>query len=350
MGTHWLLLDSRGFGGIESYVLNLASGLHRRGHPVEVVLYRQYDEVHPLADKLTSAGIPMRILQGTPWDLWRQLRRQRPRLVHTHGYKAGILARLLGHLARVPVISSFHAADVTDGRMLWYDRLDRFTAALARDTLAVSRPIAARLGPCCRVINNFVPLPAGPSQLSTLATPAQEVALVGRVCPVKGIERFLRLAQAQPAQRFALYGDGPQLDEVRAQIRALGPTNLHCYGQVTDMADHWHKVGLLCIPSYQEGLPMVALEAMARGIPVLATPVGELPRLIQPGRNGWLLEGDALGQWVACLTRWRCMTPAARRTIQAQARARIVSDYSDSAVLPQWELIYRLTDKGLSAT
>lgn len=101
----WLMLDTRSFGGIESHVLHLAGALKRRGEPVRVVLLADHG-AHPLCDRLKEEGISVEQLQGGPIGVFKAFLR-RPRLVHTHGYKAGILARVAGWLGGLRMFQWF---------------------------------------------------------------------------------------------------------------------------------------------------------------------------------------------------------------------------------------------------
>lgn len=106
----WLLLDSSGIGGIETHVWHLAEALRSRGRPVRVVFLADHGP-HPLFDRLEAAQHRVTRLGGSFGDLLHALREQRPGVLHTHGYKAGILGRLAARLAGIPVVSTFHAGE-----------------------------------------------------------------------------------------------------------------------------------------------------------------------------------------------------------------------------------------------
>ena len=325
-----LLLDSRRPGGIESHVLALARGLLQRGQPVEVVFLADHGP-HPLRDALTAGGIPNHSLNGRVVGLWRYLRRRRPALVHTHGYKAGILGRLLARLCRLPCISTCHAGETPRGALAWYDRLDRLSAPLADRVLAVSPAIAAKVPGPVIVQDNFIDC------RGLKMSDGEQIAYVGRLSEEKGPDRLLPLANALPQLTFHCYGDGP----LRSSLEASAPANLVFHGQQDNMATVWPKVALLLMPSRHEGLPMAALEAMARGIPLIASDVGALPTLIEHRTNGWLLPSGDLTAFARTLTQWQTLAPDQQATIRQRAAATVKQRFASDRQLPALLELYR---------
>lgn len=326
----WQMLDSRSFGGIETHVLHLAGALKRRGEPVRVVMLADHGD-HPLCRRLKEEGIAVEHLQGGPLGVFKAFLR-RPRLVHTHGYKAGILARAAGWLTGVAVVSTFHAGEPGRGRLRIYDYLDRMTAFLA-PALAVSHTIAGRLNGPVTVIDNFVPVPA-----HSIQPKPDTVAFVGRLSPEKGPDIFCELAGHFPELRFEVFGDGPMRDGLE---KAHGD-RVTFHGAVDDMERRWDQCGLLCMPSRYEGLPMAALEAMAHGVPVVAFAVGALPNLIEDGRNGWLAPPLNTIILEYHLQNWSRLSRDERHRFATRARDTIQAAYSPEAVLPKILDVYGL--------
>lgn len=324
----WLLLDSSGFGGIESHVLQLARALLGTGRPVRVVLLADHGP-HPLHDQLALDDIPCEVLGGGLNNLLHALG-SRPKLVHTHGYKAGILARTCCRLLHIPVVSTFHAGDTGKGRMVLYDTLDRWLSVLA-PAIAVSAGIAERLPGSASIIDNFVtPAPTGSGITDNC------IAFVGRLSHEKGPDLLCELAERLPEASIDIYGDGP----MRQELEPAAGRNVHFHGAVDDMPARWDKVGLLCMPSRQEGLPMAALEAMARGIPVAAFAVGGLPRLIEHGSNGWLASPGDLDALAEHLQSWLAQDDATRTQTAAAAQATITQHFAPGVILPKILAIY----------
>lgn len=177
--TIWLALDSRSNGGVESHVAELAMALTQQGFAVTVVLLADYGS-HPLAERLCQGGVNLLKLNGRPWSLFTALQSAHPDLLHTHGYKAGILGRLYARLLRIAVVSTFHAGEIAQGRLRCYQRLDELSAPLA-PAMAVSEAIALRLNCRAAVVDNFVAVPQLPARIVP-----RTVAFVGRFSHEKG--------------------------------------------------------------------------------------------------------------------------------------------------------------------
>lgn len=328
----YLALDSRGAGGIESHVAELAIALAEQGVAVSVVLLADYGW-HPLEQALQRPGIRLLKLDGRVSSFWRLLRRERPDLLHTHGYKAGILGRLFARLLGLRVVSTFHAGEPGQGRMRCYQWLDEYSAGLA-PAMAVSSVIAARLGNMAVVVDNFVNVPTQPRRVVP-----RTVAFVGRLSHEKGPDRFMALARQLPDVRFLVFGDGP----LRAELEADAPENVEFFGMVGSMREHWQQVGLLCMPSRHEGMPMAALEAMANGVPVVSFAVGSLPRLELGDAGGCLCVQGDMSALVAAVQSWARQDDTQHQRRAELARAAVADRFSPAAVLPQILAVYRRT-------
>ena len=327
-----LLLDSRQFGGIEAHVGELAKALTTAGHTVTVIFICDYG-THPLKTTLAQQNLPFICLNGNAASVIKTLGARRPDALHTHGYKAGILGRLAAQLGGFGCCSSYHAGEPGRGRVALYNWVDRMTACTANQIIAVSQKIAAQLPPQTRVLNNFVDAQQPISQ-------GLRIAYVGRLSEEKGPDRFIAAAKQLPTQQWHVYGDGP----LRNTLEVSASHNVTFHGSQA-MHEHWQHIGLVVMPSRFEGLPLAALEAMARGIPVLASAVGDLPRLIQHNSNGWLIHANteaAIANTIACNVRqWCALTQQRRNHIQQQAKNTVQAHYSADAVIPQFIHCYQ---------
>ncbi len=320
----WQLIDSRNFGGIESHILQLCIGLQNSGYKPRVIFINDYGE-HPMIAQLQQYGVN--------YSIWKKsyinaitdliLSPQKPQLMHSHGYKAGIISRFITTFVNLPLVSSFHSGESKSGKLKLYDFIDRYSACLSDCRLAVSQQISQSLPYQNEIINNFV------NTQSTGLSKGEKIAFVGRISKEKGIEDLRKIAQLMPHKEFHCYGDGPLIHLLKQQ------KNIILHGQQPSMDAIWPQIGLLLMPSHFEGLPMAAIESMARGIPVLASAVGDLPQLIQHGQNGWLRETADIDAFVLTIKIWLSISINQRQTIALAAQKTIQEHYSLSAVLPQ---------------
>lgn len=334
VGEVWILLDSRIYGGIESHVVELATGLQSFHVNVRVVLVVEYDPPAPLINKLNQAQIPVSYL----WHLCPKSERSKtipvkqitgavaehqPSVIHTHGYKAALLARSAKLFTRTfpRLISTYHAGETPTGKVWAYDWLDRYSARLSDHSFAVSQAIQDKLPTQSELLNNFVTIPEQHCRY-------KEIAFVGRLSHEKGADRFIDIARQIPDVEFSIYGDGPE----KPRLVESAPTNVIFHGHQSDMDAVWRNITVLVISSRYEGLPMAALEAMARGIVVISLDVGRLPDLIQDGQNGFLAHDipaltDKINNWLE-------MSHSEQYPMRYKAIETIKAHYSSRSIIP----------------
>ncbi|WP_416900138.1 MAG: glycosyltransferase family 4 protein [Minwuia sp.] len=324
-----LALDSRDIGGIETHVLILAGALNAAGHAATVLRIADHGP-HPMDAAASGHGVDVRVLPHEGGNLPAWLKRNGISLLHTHGYKAGILGRMTRPLHCRPVVSTFHNGDRGSGKLALYTATDRLTARMSHN-IAVSREIAGQLPGTPTVIDNFVDVPPPDCRPQ-----GRCVGFVGRLSHEKGPDLFVELARRLPDIDFVMFGGGPMQDELSRGL----PVNLTMAGSVPGMDRHWRCLSLLVMPSRQEGLPMAALEAMAHGVPVAAFGVGGLPDLIGDGVDGYLArpgDMDALARTVFARA---SSTDAERRAMSQAARETIRRCFSAEAQLTKVLEVY----------
>jgi glycosyltransferase involved in cell wall biosynthesis len=194
-------------------------------------------------------------------------------------------------------------------------------------------------------IPNAVP-PVDGAGTSDLAAPVLLAA--GRLTPQKGFDRLLRawahVAPERPEWRLRICGDGPQHKALRKLVGELGIADrVDLAGRSDDLGADMAAASLFVLSSRFEGLPMVLLEAMSRGLPVVGFDCPTGPReVISDGTDGILVRnGDepGLARAIASVT----ADPDARRRLGAAAAAK-ASEFSLEAILPRWhELLRSLT-------
>lgn len=326
----WILIDSGSVGGIERHVATLAAALNRAGQCAEVVLMADHG-ANPWLRQLEAGGIPFRILQG-PGSLWRALSASRPDVLHTHGYKANMLARLIAPLLAIPHVSTFHAGERGAFPVSLYLLADAWTAAWG-GRIAVSAKIQAALPFGADLVENFMLAP-----LSAPSGPLpRRIGFVGRLSHEKGPDWFCELAARCPdAGEWHVWGDGP----MRAELEARFGRHVTFHGLVTDLAPVWASLGLLAMPSRAEGLPMAALEALAAGVPMVASDTGGLPSVVTPGKTGWLFPVGDLDAAERAVRAWMALDEATAAGMRRTAYELLRDGFSDQRQLPKVLAVY----------
>lgn len=344
----WLLTDSLLFGGIESHILQLCSALLNHNIPARVVLVKQYAQRQALVERLNALSIPFSFLyqlsatNNNPFSqLKTAIKIHQPRLIHAHGYKASLISKLVKvSTPGLAQITTYHAGETPKGRVALYDLADRYTAPLSSVSLCVSQKIADRLPAKSYILDNFVSVPKQQTPEQQSMGESANIGFVGRLSHEKAPDRFIRLAKQFPSASFVLYGSGPMEQEMKVEA----PDNVQLAGHIDDMESVWPEIDILVIPSRFEGLPMAALEAMARGIPVIASDVGALSSLIQSGENGWICRSKE--QMAETLKLWIDMENESQQLIRQAARTTIQQKFSADAVLPELLSYYNRTQAG----
>ncbi|WP_176065387.1 glycosyltransferase family 4 protein [Anaeromyxobacter diazotrophicus] len=282
----------------------------------------------------------------------------RPDVVHLHYASRLSFYRKLAYLLvakalRLPTVVHGHSGTFPDFRdasalnarcvKLFLERAD---ACIALSS--TWQAVLAGYAPGARI--HVVPNPVEAPELEAAAgAPGpggeQVVLCLGRLGQAKGTYDLLRaiplVLQSAPAARFVLAGDGA-VEEVRRRVRALGLERaVELPGWVAGEAKlrQLARCAVYVLPSYREGMPVSILEAMAAGKPVVATPVGAVPELVEEGVNGYLVPaGDAaaLAARVAALL----LDAPLRRAQGERNRAKVAASYSMSAVAGRLIAVY----------
>jgi glycosyltransferase involved in cell wall biosynthesis len=269
-----MLVLHQGEPGAEEF----AEALRERGVPVELLAMR-------------GAADPLAFLK-----LCRALRRARPAILHTHLIHADVFGQPAGLLARVPVrVSTKHGFNEFRARRA-IRLVDRLAGRLSHRQIAISRGLAEYLGR----VEGFDPgsfavvhygIAAG-AEPPPYAGDEPRLLAVGRLIPIKGFDVLLEafaLARAElPELGLELAGDGP----LRGELEAAAPRGVTLLGRVSPVQDALERAAAVVVPSRGEGFGMVALEAMERGRPVIASAVGGLGELVVDGVTGALVPPD----------------------------------------------------------
>ena len=328
-------------GGAQSYVASLLPALVPR---FDVALAAHGSG--PLREASEALGVrfiplrnvrrsisPLRDLAGLV-ELTRLLRRERPDILHASSSKAGVLGRLAGGLARVPIRIftvhgwAFAAHSGVASRL--YRGADRLVEPLTTVTICVSereREAGVAAGTCTPertvVIPNAVDVAAAPRATSS-GRERPRILAVGRLKAPKDFPTLVRALGELPPDSFeaVIVGDGPDRPGLEEEIQARGLAGrVRLAGERRDVPELLADADVFVLPSRSEGHPVSVLEAMAAGLPVVASRVGGVPEQVSDGETGLLVApGDPL-ELAAALGRLAA-DPSLRRRLGAAGRAR----------------------------
>lgn len=297
-------------------------------------------------DTLERLGIDVTYLHKSKFDpatlpaLLKELDRREADVLHLHGYGATTFGRLAAARRGWPAIVHEHA-NLTDTP--WFQKIaDRALARYTDLAIAVSRSTAefvvhARLIPPerTRVVYLGVPLEefSRPRSAAEIAAARADLGIregeiaagtVTRLMPSKGnrylVEAARYAADAEPAARVHIVGEGELQAELDAQARALGlGERLVFHGFKRDVAAVLSALDLLVFPSLWEGTPLTVLEALAMGKPIVSTDADGLRDVLTDGRDAVMVprrDARALADAIVALAR----DPARRAALAAAAR------------------------------
>jgi glycosyltransferase involved in cell wall biosynthesis len=330
-----LLISGPAVGGMRRHVESLAVGLPEKGFEVAVAAPAAM-QLGPLTARfgieLGDRPRPASDLSAL-WGLRQAVRGWRPDLVHAHGVKAALLAlgsRLPG---RPPVVVTFH--NLWHGGPLTLPL--RLVTQRAAAAVAVSEAVRERLAAHgirpreLTVIPNGLDLTAFSAPRAPCFPPPPDrpftFAFVGRLTEEKGVRVLLEAARRlpdAPEVRLVVAGDGPLRAAVEAEARRDG-SRLEYRGHQHDVRAIYEAADAVLMPSLAEGHPLTALEAMASGLPLVASRAGGLAEIVVEGETGLLVPpgdasalADAVGALAADRDRARALGAAGRRRVELE--------------------------------
>lgn len=317
-------------GGLENGLVNLVNGMPESAYRHAIVCVEDFSDFRHRIEQqnvdviaLHRSRIGVRKMQRQLYALCRRLR---PAIIHTRN-QSGLDALLPAWLARVPCrIHSEHGWDVDniDGKKRKPALLRRLHAPLVHRYITVSKHLAnylvtevgiddQRITQIYNGVDTEKFYPAKSKMLELLPPgfqiPGQIIiGTVGRLQAVKDQATLLKAFAALLAKypdlracaRLLIVGDGPLLADLRQLANNLQIADLTWFAGAQENVPDWLRLmDLFVLPSLNEGISNTLLEAMASGIPVIATDVGGNPELIEAGQNG---EFFACGDQSALLT------------------------------------------------
>jgi glycosyltransferase involved in cell wall biosynthesis len=331
-----------GISGSETHLLQLLPDLRARGWDVRfLMLHEDEPGAWEFARELDQRAVPLDDIRLRAdvdpiafAGVVAHLSRLRPGILHTHLVHADVYGQLAGAIARVPLrLSTKHGFnEFREGR--WFGVADRSVGSLAHVQIAISKGLAQYLAETegfdersFRIVHYGI-APDGPARPYDGAEP--RLLCVGRLIPIKGhlvLMRALALARGRvPEVTLDVAGRGPLEPALKSYVRELGLDGaVRFLGFVSPVRAAIEGTAIVVVPSVGEGFGMVALEAMERARPVVASAVGGLPEIVADGETGLVVPpgdaealADAIVALAGDLTRARAMGVAGRERAIAE--------------------------------
>lgn len=355
-------------GGLERLVIDLARHGMRRGDRVTIICIQRPGKLAPFAERLGADVVCLNKPRGrSPKaidDAKRVLQKMQPDVLHTHQIGAlwylGQAAKRLGFQAVVHTEHSDHVRQAKTwraklrARYLWWQG-----GRLAARMCCVSDDVAAAVRRWGTVPTNKVAVVANGIDTDVygdrsrrdelrqrLAIPANAfvIGTVGRLAEVKRqdllLKAFAELAPAFPELRLLLVGDGPEQARLEALANSLDLADRTIFAGYQAQPEQFLAVmDLFALTSRHEALPLALLEAWASGLPVVASSVGGIPKVVESGRTGILFpSGDC--QALVNSLRMLLLDAQLRQNVATAGQAEVHAKFSLQRMADDYEVQY----------
>ena len=313
-------ISSGGFFGAENVILQLAQELQNKVDCSNSVgIFENLHTPHrQIAEEFRRNGIEAVTFRcrgkfdlKTVWYLRRFIQKRKINIIHSHGYKSNLYSFFASRGLSTSMVTTCHNWLGSSAKMKFYARLDKSFLKKFDKVIAVSdtvkREILYSNIPPHKVItisngidiNRFGRNVYGDSIRKEFGIDRdfKVIGTVGRLSEEKGHGFLLaaaeKIQQQCPKVAFLIVGDGPLMDDLR---KKPDKSRVIFTGIRNDTPQIYSAMDIFVLPSLTEGLPMVLLEAMASKKPVVATKVGDVPRVLKDGETGLLIEPGSTGE------------------------------------------------------
>ncbi len=358
------LITELDIGGAERVLLSFIRKLDKDKHDVMVAYLKGEGK---LAGDFRNAGFKVFNLQmrnrvdlGALIRLYRLLRQENIRIIHTHLIQADICGFVAGKIAGVPVIiSTKHNPDKFRKRFsicVWLDGIfsnhsDRVIAVsyavkdflIKWEKISKDRFTVIHNGVDLREFNVDTDIPAKKRELG-ISLSSQVIGSVGRLDHQKGHMFFLKaipkILEDVPDVKFVFVGDGPLRNKLEETSRELKVNqNIIFTGVRHDIPEILSIMDVFVLPSIFEGFGIVLLEAMAMGKPIVASRVGGIPEIVNDGLTGVLVEPANPSAIASSVVKLLKKTVEAKRIGNA-GRAEVERKFTADAMARKIEGVY----------
>lgn len=295
-----------GLAGAEVMAENLAYGLKAQGH--EVLMISLYCVHTAITERLEKNGVKIEYLgkkKGLDLSIILKMRRImkhfKPDVIHTHRYVLpyAFLASMGMNVKRIHTIHNIAEKEVPNRQLPIQKALFRELGVVP---VAITPIIRKSIETYYGLDQNEVPLVYNGIDLAQcivkkdtqLSSPVR-VLHVGRFAPQKNhqmiVEAFAEIVRDYSECELDLVGDGDLVDSVKQKVKELGiEKKVHFVGLLDKVYEKMSESDIFILPSNYEGMPITLIEAMATGLPIVATDVGGIPDMLENKKSGLLVR------------------------------------------------------------
>lgn len=362
------IIDSCGMYGAEIMLLNLMSEQVKMGlEPILASIGEPAIREKMLETEAANLGLRVRAFRILPGPnfagaltILRYARQEGVDLLHSHGYKGNIFFGLLPKLVRgLPLVSTVHGWTWTGGisRMMLYERLDALALSGADRIVLVSEQMLHHPRLRSTPLHKLVVVENGIAEnddrdglglderIIDFCGQGITIGAIGRLSREKGLTALLETVASLAAQgrdiRLVVLGEGGGRNDLESMTGTLGiEGRVLLPGYVREAKRYLAFFSIFAMPSLTEGLPIVLLEAMQAGVPIVATRVGGIPGVLNGGECGYLIEPDS------CTALERGILDVMDNPREAakrvhKARQRVIDTYSSRIMAEKYGQVYR---------
>ena len=364
------LRDTDEIGGPGKTILETHQAIDPQRFRLHVALFltRHENGETPFATAARRSGMPVHLLRGfnqydprLVWQVARLVKQLDIQVVHAHEVKSDVIAWLASGLHQAHTVTTLHGWIANSLKARLFTQVDRVVVRRFERVIVVSsrlrdeiclagvRPENVRLLHNAIVLERYHPEKQDRGFLAGIVghpLPRPIVVSIGRLSHEKGhadlLDALAIVARSDRSFSLVLVGDGPERERLSARVRDLGLVNrVFMTGYLDEPQRILSEADLLVIPSHTEGLPNVALEALAMEVPVLATAVGGTPEVVEDGRTGRLVAprspealANGIIQFLDDGEHWRRFAELGRQVVEREfsfsARTRMLENvYSE---------------------
>jgi glycosyltransferase involved in cell wall biosynthesis len=354
-----LIGDTLNFGGTEGQFVEVACRLPRSRWDVQVTCVRAEG---PLASRLESSGVKAwscgpgsfkspRLLSAIG-RIVRYIHENRIRIVHCFDFYSNVLGVPAGRLARVGALiaSQRDLGNLRPRPQRW---IQRTLLGLADRILVNSPAIEESIAGTCPALSDRIELVANGVDLERYS-PSREIndrpphrwtiGTLANLRPEKGVDRFLQAARLVrerfPESRFIIWGEGPMRSTLERMSRELGlDGHTELRGRTVDAAASLRELDIFVLPSLSEASSNSLIEAMATGLPIVATRIGGTGIVVEDQVSGILIPADDPGALAGALVRL-LEDRVLAATLGAAARRRACQEFGFDRMIARLEALY----------